>query len=356
MDDDSLDFLRRLVETPSPSGFEIPNLENWRERVGDFADEIETDAYGNTTATLNPGCDTSVVVTGHADEIGFMVRYITDDGYIYVERIGGIDPGVAEGQRVTVHTRDNGEDIKGVVGRKPIHLQEDEDREKVPDLEELWIDIGADDREDVEDAGVSVGDPVTYDVGFERLQGDVVAGRGIDNRIGIWVAAEVLRAVDPEKLDVTLHAVATVQEEVGLKGAQMVGYDLDPDVALVVDVTFATDMPGLSGKKHGEINLGEGPALKHGRENHPRVLEHLQTVSDSRGIELQNEPMMTRGGTDADAFYVSRGGIASASVGVPNRYMHTPSEVVSLTDLEDARDLFAGFVEELDPDESLRRI
>ncbi|MDY6765240.1 MAG: M42 family metallopeptidase [Halobacteria archaeon] len=353
MEEDSFEFLRTLVETPSPSGYEEENLMNWRDRVEGHAEKIEADSYGNTTATLNPGCDTSVVLTGHSDEISFMVRHITEEGFIYVQRVGGMDVGVAQGQRVVIHGREG--PVKGVVGRKAIHLQEDEDKEEQPDLEDIYIDIGAENEEEVREAGVHVGATATYNVGLDRLQGDVVAGRALDNRIGIWAAAEAFLAIDPSELDVTVHAVATVQEEVGLKGATMVSYSLNPDVALVVDVTHATDNPDTSFKKYGKVEMGEGPVLKHGRENHPLVNEHLREIAEGRGIPLQEETMSTRGGTDADAFFVSRGGIPSTSVGVPNRYMHTTAELIDLKDLEGVRELFAGFAESLNGGEDFRK-
>lgn len=353
MKKEPIEFLRTLVETPSPSGFEDDNLRNWRERVDGVADELKTDSYGNTTATLNPGCETSVVVTGHVDEIGLMVNHITEDGYVHVKKVGGIDPGVAQGQRVRIHGDDG--DVTGVVGRKPIHLQEEEERTEIPDLHEMYVDLGADNRDEVRDAGVTVGAPATYDAGFEKLLGDAVAGRGLDNRIGAWIAAETLRAVDADALDVTLHATVTVQEELGLRGAQMAGYSLEPDVALVVDVTFASDVPNVDEKQHGTVELGEGPTLKHGKENHPLVVERLGDVAESLGIDVQNEALMSRGATDADAFYVSRGGVPTAAVGVPNRNMHTTAEVVDLSDLEGARDLFVGFAEGLEADEEFGR-
>lgn len=353
MEDDSLEFLRRLVETPSPSGFEDENLSNWQERVEGVADELRTDAYGNTTATVNPGCETSVVVTGHVDEIALMVNHITDDGYVYLKKVGGIDPGVAQGQRVRIHGEDG--EVPGVVARKPVHLQEDEEKEKIPDVHEMYVDIGAEDREEAREAGVRVGATATYDAGFERLMGDTVAGRGLDNRIGAWIAAETLRAADGDGLDVTLRATATVQEELGLRGARMAGYSLKPDAALVVDVTFASDVPDVSETKHGEVALGEGPTLKHGKENHPVVLRRLREIAEQSGIETQDEAMMSRGATDADAFYTARGGIPTVSVGVPNRNMHTTSELVDLNDLEAARDLFVGFSESLDAGEEFGR-
>ncbi len=354
MEADSKEFLRQLLETPSPSGFESENLGNWRARADDVADEVRTDSYGNTVATVNPDADSSVVVAGHVDEIGMMVNHVTDDGYLYVKKIGGVDEGVAEARRVVVHGDEGA--VRGVTGRKPVHLQEDEERDEVPDMEEVFVDVGAEDREEVEDTGVRVGSPVTYDVGYTELRNEVVAARGLDNRVGSWVAAEVLRAVDADELDVALHGVVTVQEELGLRGAKMAGYSLEPDVVLVVDVTFATDVPGIDETRHGDVEVGGGPTLKHGKENHPVVLERLRDAAGAAGVDVQDEAMMSRGATDADAFYVSRGGVPTASVGVPNRNMHTTSEVVDLDDLEGARDLFAAYAEEASPDDDYGRL
>lgn len=354
MESDSKEFLRQLLETPSPSGFESENLENWRARAADVADEVRTDSYGNTVATVNPDAESSVVVAGHVDEIGMMVNHVTDDGYLYVKKIGGVDEGVAEARRVVLHG-DEGP-VQGVTGRKPVHLQEDEERDEVPEMEEVFVDVGAEDREEVEDAGVRVGSPVTYDVGYTELRNEVVAARGLDNRVGSWVAAEVLRSVDADELDVALHGVVTVQEELGLRGAKMAGYSIEPDVVLVVDVTFATDVPGIDETKHGELEVGGGPTLKHGKENHPVVLERLREAAEAADVEVQDEAMMSRGATDADAFYVSRGGVPTASVGVPNRNMHTTSEVVDLNDLEAARELFAGYAERASPEDDYGRL
>ncbi|MFB6282822.1 MAG: M42 family metallopeptidase [Halobacteria archaeon] len=352
MEEGSEQFLETLIETPSPSGFEESNLLNWRERVEGQVDELETDAYGNTTATLNPGCETSVVLTGHVDEIGFMVNHITDDGYIYLKKIGGVDLGVAQGQRVMVH---GDGDVPGVIGRTPVHLQETED-EKQPEIDDIYVDVGAEDADDVRDMGIEVGDTATYDVGLQQLGNDVVAGRGLDNRIGVWVVAEALRQIDGDELDVTVHGVATVQEELGLRGAKMSSYSIDPDAALVVDVTFSTDVPKVSPEKHGVVELGEGPSLKHGKENHPALVEGLEETADELEVDLQHEAILSHGATDADAFFVSRGGIPSVFVGVPNRNMHTPAELVSTSDLEDVRDLFTGYVENLDSDVEYSKI
>ncbi len=354
MEAEQKQFLKDLLETPSPSGFETENLRRWRERAEEAADTVRSDSYGNTVATVNPGADASVVVAGHVDEVGMMVNHVSEDGFLYVKKVGGLDEGVAEARRVVVHGEEG--DVSGVTGRKPIHLQEDEDKESPPEIADVYVDVGVDSEEEARQLGVHVGAPVTYDVGYTELAEDVVAGRGIDNRIGCWVAAETLHAVERDELDVTLHAVATVQEELGLRGAEMTGYNLEADVALVVDVTFATDTPDVTESKHGTVEVGEGPTLKHGKENHPIVLKKLQDAAKERGIPVQREAIMTRGATDADAFYVSRGGVPTASVGVPNRYMHTTSEVVDLGDVEATRDLFTGYLENADANDSYSQL
>ncbi|MFP4632723.1 MAG: M20/M25/M40 family metallo-hydrolase [Halobacteriales archaeon] len=345
METDEIEFLERLIDTPSPSGYEADVLGVWRDRVEGAADEVETDSYGNTRATLNPEGELDVVVAGHADEIGMMTNHVTDDGYLRVKRVGGLDAGVGRARRVVVHGDDGA--LPGVTGRKPVHLQ-DEDEDSEAEAKDIYVDLGMESREQVMEAGVRVGSPITYEVGLQRLAGDVVAGRGIDNRVGVWVAGEVLRLVKDEDLDVTLHAVATVQEELGLRGARMTGYSLDPDVALAVDVTFATDVPDVDEDEHGSVAVGDGPTLKHGKENHPVVVEGLRRTAENQGLDVQDEAIMTRGATDGDAFYVSRGGVPTASIGLPNRYMHTPAEVVSLDDLEGCRDLLASYVADLD--------
>ncbi len=346
MDMESRNFLESLIDTASPSGFESDNLEKWLDRAGGYADEVWSDAYGNSVATLNPGMDTEVVVAGHSDEIGLMVSHITEDGFLYVRKVGGVDIGALPGKKVNIHGGD--EVVKGVIGRKPIHLQKENEREEIPDLEEIYLDIGVEDRSEAKDIGVHVGAPVTVDIGYDELENELITGRGLDNRVGIWSACEILRKIDPDELDVTVHSVATVQEELGLKGAQMISYDIDPDLSLIMDVTFATDVPSIDEKEHGSIELGEGPSLKHGKENHPVLIEELRSAADRFGIDIQHEAMTNRGATDADAFYVSRGGIPTLSIGIPNRNMHTPVEIVDESDLDALTDLLSSFLMDMD--------
>lgn len=331
-------FLDDLLKTPSPSGFETRGQRVWRDYITSFADDVTTDEYGNVIATYTGG-DTEVLVGGHADEIGFIVTNITDDGYVKIGRIGGSDRTVTRGQHVEIHTGDG--PVNGVIGQTAIHLRDREDSE-YDDIRDQHVDIGADDGDDAA-AFVEVGDPVTFATTVRDLQGTRIAGRGIDNRIGTWIAAEALRRASDRDAATTVHAASTVQEEVGVKGAQMVGFDVNPDAAIAVDVTHAVDDPG-SPNNRGDVELGAGPVVGRGSANHPVVGDVVRTVAADAGIDIQLQASGTRTGTDADAFYTQRSGIPSLNIGVPNRYMHTPVEVVDLRDLDAAADLIAAFV------------
>ncbi|PSQ50410.1 endoglucanase [Halobacteriales archaeon SW_7_65_23] len=331
------EFLDDLLSTASPSGFEVASQQRWVEYVSTFADEVRTDEYGNAIAVLEGGNPT-VAMAGHSDEIGFMVRDIEDDGSLRMTRIGGSDKTVSRGQHVVVHADDG--PVAGVIGQTAIHLR-DTDEEPVPDISEQHVDIGVDDGEAAAEL-VERGDPITFDQTITELAGERIAARGLDNRIGIWAAAEGLRRAAGKELEATICAVSTVQEEVGLQGARMVGFDLAPDVAIATDVTHATDATGTPGERSTGIELGAGPVVARGSVNHPRVVEAARDAADREGIDIQLQAAGSRTGTDADAFFTSRGGIPSLNVGVPNRYMHTPVEVLDLADLDATADLLAG--------------
>ena len=335
-------FLKNLLETPSPSGFETRGQQLWVDYVKPFADRVEVDAYGNAFATINPEGSSKVLFAGHMDELGLMISYISEEGYIYFKGIGGIDQTLVRGQRVIIHSKSG--PIPGVTGLLAIHLQEPDDRKKVPGLHEMYIDIGASTRKQAEKL-VCIGDPVTYAAGFQELSGDRFAARGCDNRIGAWAAAEGLRlaAKNRKNLKACVVAVSTIQEENGLYGASMAGYSIHPDVALVVDVTHATDIPNCSKPKHGEVKLGKGPVLSIGSSNHPVVNARLRTVAKSAKIALQSEANPRWTGTDADAIFCQKGGIPTVSIGVPNRYMHSPVEMIQYSDLQKTAELLAAF-------------
>ncbi|MEY4300384.1 MAG: hypothetical protein RIR25_1620 [Verrucomicrobiota bacterium] len=345
-----LNFLEQLIETPSPSGFETEAQRVWARYVKPHCDEFSSDAYGNAFARLgDPQNKPHIVLAGHIDELGFMVSHINDDGFIFVQGIGGTDAGLFRGQRVRVHGPKG--TILGVTGSLAIHMQGPDDRKKVPEMHEMYIDIGAGSKGEAEKL-VRVGDAITYADGFELLQNHRVAARGCDNRIGVWSAGEALRQLAAKPPAVCVTAVSTIQEENGLYGATMAAYSLKPDVALVVDVTHGTDIPNCSKPKHGDVRLGKGPVISHGSSNHPLVVERLIAVAKKEKIAVQFEANPRRTGTDADAFFLQRGGTPTASIGLPNRYMHSPVEVIDLRDLESLARLLAAFCRSVKPRES----
>ncbi len=338
----SLEFLEVLVNTPSPSGYETRGQRVWLDYVQQFAAETSTDAYGNAVAVLNKGGSPRLMLAAHADEIGMVVNFITKDGYLHVRRVGGVDPAIMKAQRVTLHTADG--PVRGVIGNVAPHLMRLEGEQKPPKIQDLFIDIGVGSRKDAEKV-VRIGDPITLTDVFEILRGDIAVARAFDNRIGTFAVAETLRllAEGKKKPAAEICAVSNIQEEVGLLGARQIAYSLKPDVALVVDVTHATDYPTVSQAQHGDVKLGHGPTITHGGPNHPEVVARLEKVAKAAKIHLQHEATSNNTGTDTDAIFWTRGGIPSALISLPNRYMHSPVEVVSLADLEEIPRLMAAF-------------
>lgn len=347
MNETSFAFLERLVNTPGPSGYEQPVQKVFREYVDAFADEVKTDVMGNVIAAKNPSRYPRVMLSGHADEIGFMVRYISDDGYIYFGLIGGHDAVVAVGQRVVIHTEKG--PVPGVIGRKAVHLLESSERDKVPRTDELWIDIGVNSREEAEEL-VAIGDCITYAQELQRLQGNRATARSFDNKMGCFVVAEAMRLLQDKELSCGVYAVATVQEEIGLRGARTAAFGIEPQVGLAVDVCHAMDFPGADKKRVGDIRLGGGPVISRGANIHPKVFALLVQAAKDISIPYQIEAAPGGTGTDANAMQVSRAGMATGLISVPLRYMHTPNEVLSLEDIENAARLMAAFVERVTPD------
>lgn len=346
MNKEPLEFLRALVETPSPSGFEQPAQRIVRERMKAYADTIETDVHGNVIAAINPKGTPRVMLAGHIDQIGMMVRYISDEGFLAFAPIGGIDAAVLPGLRVTVHAKRR--PVEGVIGRKPIHLMRDKpgDAPKV-EIADMWIDIGARNKADAEKR-VSVGDPITFTLGMTTLSDDLAASPGFDDKVGAFVVMEALRLASTKKLRCALYSVSTVQEEIGLRGARTSCYGVDPLVGIAVDVTHASDCPGVEKKQLGEVKLGAGPVVEVGANINPKVSDMLLATAKRRKIahQLSGAPGAT--GTDANAIQISRAGVAAGLIGIPNRYMHTPVEVVSLADLEGAATLLAEVIAQID--------
>lgn len=353
MREESLHFLRTLVNTPSPVGHEARGQRVWLDYAKQFADETFSDAYGNCVAVLNKGGSPRLMMSGHADEIAMAVNYIDDQGYLYVRKMGGVDAATTKAQRVVIHTRKG--PVKGVVGNVAPHLMKDEKDPKPPKIHDLFIDIGVSSRKEAEQL-VRTGDPITLTDEFDLLRNDLAVARAFDNRIGTFAVAEALRLLNESgtNLQAEVCAVSNVQEEVGLLGARQIAYSLKPDVALVVDVTHATDYPTVSKAQHGDTKVGHGPSLTHGGCNHPEVVARLEAVAKTKKIPLQHEAMSSTSGTDTDAIFWTRGGIASALISLPNRYMHSPVELVSLKDLEKIPALLAAFATSLKKGEEFK--
>jgi len=341
------DFLDDLLETRTPSGFETDGQRVWIDYVSEFADAVHTDDYGNAIA-IHEGAENAptIAFTGHADEIGFAVRDIDSDGFIRLQSIGGADKTVSRGQHVTIRTADG--PVPGVIGQTAIHLRDDDE---IADIEDLHVDIGVEDEDRAREL-VEIGDPLTIASTPTDLDGSRLAARGTDNRVGAWTAAEGLRRACETDVEATICAVSTVQEEVGLQGARMVGFELDPDAAVVMDVTHATDDPATPGNRANNVSLGAGPVISRGGANHPVLVEAMREAATESEIDVQLQATGSRTGTDADAIFTQRGGIPSLNLGLPNRYMHTPVEIVDTDDLDAAATLLGEFAERVEPDDS----
>jgi putative aminopeptidase FrvX len=350
----SISFLGRLLDAPGPSGFETEAARVWRGEAETFADHVDADVMGNSLATLNPGGTPRIMLAGHIDEIGVIVTHIDDEGFLYLDGIGGWDPQVLVGQRIRLLGRQG--QVVGVIGKKPIHLMKPEEKEKASNLTDLWIDIGASKREEAHSMGIRVGDPGVIDAGMIRIGEKLIASRAVDNRIGAFVILEALRllATGERGFSGEVTAVATSQEEIGHHGggARTSAFRIDPQIAIVVDVTFASDAPQIEKKQTGEHKIGGGPVLTRGSAINPLVFERLAEVAEGAGIPYTIYAAARATWTDADAIYLSRNGVATGGLSVPNRYMHSPNEVVSLEDLEASARLIAEFVRSVDEETS----
>lgn len=340
----SLDFLKSMMGLASPSGYEMRIQDLIRREMAGFCDAVETDVHGNAIGIRNPNAAARIMLAGHCDEIGLMVTHIDDRGYIYFSSVGGIDVAVIVGQRVRIHAARS--PVFGVIGRKPIHLMEAEERTKGVRIHELWIDIGAKDKKDAASA-VAIGDYITIDVGFNEMRNGLVAGRGFDDRAGAFVVVETLRRLKGRTPKVGVFGVSTVQEEIGLRGARTSAYGIDPHIGIAVDVGFASDFPGSDPKIIGDCRLGRGVVLHRGPNINPVLGTMLEGAAKKRKIPVQIVAEPRTSGTDANAMQISRSGVATAVVSIPNRYMHTPVEVISLQDLDNASKLLAEFIMEL---------
>lgn len=346
MEVQSKDFLKKLFATPSPSGFEEPIQAVIRDYIAPCADAVRTDVHGNVMAVKNPESPFRVMLAGHCDQIGFIINYIDSDGFLYFLQLGGWDPQVVIGQRVIVYGRKG--PVSGVIGKKPVHLLGDEDRKRVPKLQDLWIDIGAPDKEAAEEL-VAVGDCATVELAYRELLDERISAVGTDDKAGVWVVMEALSRIDPAKLSVGVYAVSTVQEEVGLRGAKTSAFGIDPTVGIAVDVTFATDCPTIEKKVTGDVALGGGPVVTKGPNLNTRLVSALVGIAEDKEIPIQMAAEGRPTGTDANVIQVNRSGVAAGLVSIPNRYMHTPTEIVSLKDLDAAAELLARYCESVTP-------
>ena len=336
---ESITFLKKLLDTPGPSGFEAAPARVWREQARQFA-EVRGDVAGNSIAEVNGGGKPTIMLAGHIDEIGVIVTYVDDEGYVYIQPIGGWDPQVLIGQRLRFAGR-NG-DVFGVVGKKPIHLIKREDRDKAAKFTDMWVDLGARTKKEAEEM-ISVGDPGVIDSRTMEFPNGRLVSRSIDDRIGAFVVLEAARRYAEKPGAARLVAVATTQEEIGYRGggAGICASCIGPQMAIVVDVTFAIDHPGIEKKEHGDSAIDGGPVLTRGSIISPVVLDLLRKTAEKRSIPVTLHAAGRETSTDADAIHIAREGVATALVSIPNRYMHSPNELVSIQDLDRAVELIA---------------
>jgi putative aminopeptidase FrvX len=346
----SFTFLEQLLNCSGPSGFEEETAAAYRDYLGGFCDELYTDVMGNTVGVLNPGAPFKVMLAGHYDEIGFQVVYIADDGLIYFRANGGIDKLTVPGTDIEIMTESG--KIPGVIGKKPIHMLKPKERDQAVELIDMWIDIGAESKEEAETL-VRVGDPVAYKSNFSRLGKNRIKSKGMDDKIGAFVVAEVLKVLSKKKLNVAVYGVGTVQEELGLRGATTSAFGIDPDVGFAIDVGFTTDLPDMPKKQLGDIEMGKGPELNRSADNNEILGRRLRAVAKKHKITYQESPgHRASGGTDTATMQLTRSGVATALISVPNRYMHTQVEVCDLRDVEGAIKLLSKAVAEFAGTES----
>lgn len=342
-------FLKDLLSTPGTSGFEQQIQTVIRDFVGEFSDNVETDVHGNVIAAVNPSGKRRILLDAHCDQIGLIVRHIDDMGFLRVNPVGGWDMQILLGQKMMVHTSTGS--IPGVIARKPIHLLKEKERKLVPMISELWIDIGSQSAKETAKI-VRVGDSITPAPSLTELRNGRISGVAMDDRTGIWVIMNALKMIARQKPTAAVFGVSAVQEEIGLRGAQTSAFNINPDVAIAVDVTHATDCPDIDQNAHGRIKIGGGPVLVRGANANPRVFDLLAATAEKEGIDIQINALARAASNDGAAIQVSHGGCAAGLVTIPNRYMHSPVEVVAESDLEQCAKLIAEFCLAVDEETS----
>ncbi|MCX6970965.1 MAG: M20/M25/M40 family metallo-hydrolase [Verrucomicrobia bacterium] len=344
-----------ILATPSPSGWEKAGQSKWMDMVGKVADRVKTDAYGNAWAELDGSSKSAsrVMLEAHSDEIGFIVRHVDEKGFLSIGPIGGSDKTLVAARRITIFGSKGL--VPGIIGNTAIHLR-DTAKDKVPDWKDHFVDVGARSAAEVAKLGIRVGNPAIFDSASTEFHGDNIVGRALDNRIGGFILALTLGRLRSLKKRPRATALAAncVQEEIGSHGAKMAAHRLAPSIAIIFDVTHATDTPGIPAKEHGLVELGKGPAVAHGAANHPLVVERLIEVAEKEKIPLQHEAISRSTRTDADVIYTSLDGIPCALISIPLRYMHSPVEMVSMKDVESAARLAAAFIASLSDKDTFR--
>ena len=340
-------FLSSYLNNASPTGFEAPGQKLWLDYIKPFVDEVHLDTYGTAYGVINPGADFKVVIEAHADEISWFVAYITDSGLIYVRRNGGSDHQIAPSKRVNIHTK-NGY-VKGVFGWPAIHTRDG--KEEGPTLKNIFIDIGAKNKKEVESLGIHVGSVITYEDEFTTLLDRYFVGRALDNRAGGFMIAEVARLLKErkKKLPYSLYIVNSVQEEIGLRGAHMVAETIKPDVAIVTDVCHDTSTPSINKIVEGDTKCGLGPVLTYGPAVHNKLLDLIITTAEAQKISFQRDAASRSTGTDTDSFAYANGGTPSALISLPLKYMHTTVEMAAISDVESVIELMLGTLLALKP-------
>jgi len=352
MNKQALSFLKDLLATPTPSGSETAGQALVSSYMKQYSDTVETDVHGNVHGILNPGADVRVMLAGHCDEIGLMIQHIDDKGFLYISALGGVTVPLLQGERLLI--QGNKGPVPGVIGVKPIHLMTEEERKaSVGKIHELWVDIGARNRKDAERL-VSLGDVATINTGWIELANGLVACRAFDNRIGAFIVADVLRQLKNSELSVSVHAVSTVQEEIGLRGARTAAFAVDPHVGIAVDVGFATDYPGMNEKIVGESKAGAGPVLHPGPTYNPKLLAMLKKTARQLKMKTQIQPEARGVSTDAYALQMTRAGVAAGLISIPARYIHSPVETIAIKDAEDTVKLIAALLKGMTGKETLR--
>lgn len=340
MESSAREFFETLLATPGVSGYEQKVQDEVRSYAADFTDSITTDLHGNVILCKNPDAKVRIMLAGHSDQIGLLVSQIDDTGFLYTQTVGGWDPQQLIGQRMVVWTAKG--PVDGVIARKAIHLLDESERKQVVKLKDLWIDIGANSKEDAESL-VEIGDCVTFPLGMKELRNGLVTAPAMDNRTGVWVVVEALRRASKLNSDIGFYAVSTVQEEIGLRGAKTAAFTVDPHVGIAVDVTHATDCPTIDKRQEGEIDLGGGPVIVRGPNINPEVAARLKSLAGKNDIPVQVKALGRAAPNDSNALQVNRGGVAAGILAIPNRYMHSAVETISLSDIDYAASLLAHF-------------